>query len=210
LLALATASGGARPEAWLNVNAAAMSVDVVLSNVDGQRAANFRIADNAYGRSASSHTVAAGQQLVVNVAVGASYGWYDLSVTSDFDAQFLRRMAGRVENGLASRTDPVLSRTAAGPQATLAASAGSVPAGTPIAFNYTVPAPQVNSKNWIGIYRSGIAPGSTASSSWQYVANGAGSASFATTGLAAGSYAAWLLYNDGYTALAGPVAFSVT
>ena len=209
VLALAVASGGPRPEAWLNANAPAMSVDVVLSNVDGQRAATFKVTDNAYGRAASSHTVAAGQQLTVSVAASASYGWYDLSVTCDFDAQYLRRMAGRLENGLASRTDPVLGRAAAGPQATLAASAGSVPAGTPISFSYSVPAGQVNSKNWIGIYRSGVTPGSTASVSWQYVASGAGSATFATTGLAAGSYAAWLLYNDGYTALTSPVTFAV-
>jgi len=68
----------------------------------------------------------------------------------------------------------------------------------------------VNSKNWIGIYRSGVTPGSTASLSWQYVTTGSGAATFATSGLAAGSYAAWLLYNDGYTSLAGPVTFSVS
>ena len=37
-----------------------------------------------------------------------------------------------------------------------------------------------------------------------------GTATFATSGLSAGSYAAWLLYNDGYSVLAGPVAFAVT
>ncbi|WP_426161929.1 phosphocholine-specific phospholipase C [Pseudoduganella sp. R-34] len=210
VLALATATGGARPEAWLNANPLAMSVDIVLSNVEGLRAATFRIVDNAYGRAATSHTVAAGQQAVVSIPVGASYGWYDLAVTCDFDAQYLRRMAGRVENGQASRTDPVLGRTPAGPRATLSASAASVPRGTPISFSYSVPAPQVNSKNWIGIYRNGVTPGSTASLSWQYVTSGAGTAAFATSGLAAGSYAAWLLYNDGYSALAGPVAFTVT
>ena len=210
VLALATATGGARPEAWLNANPLAMSVDVVLSNVEGLRAATFRLADNAYGRAATTHTVAAGQQATVSVPVGASHGWYDLSVTCDFDTQYLRRMAGRVENGQASRTDPVLGRTASGPRATLSASAGSVARGTPIGFSYSVPAAQVNSKNWIGIYRSGVTPGSTASLAWQYVASGAGTATFATSGLPAGSYAAWLLYNDGYSALAGPVAFAVT
>jgi len=210
VLALATAAGGARPEAWLSANPVWMSVNVVLSNLDGGRAATFRLADNAYGRAATTHTVAAGQQVTVSVPVGESYGWYDLSVTCDFDAQYLRRMAGRVENGQASRTDPVLGRTAAGPRATLSASAGSVVHGTPISFTYAVPSAQVNSKNWIGIYRSGVTPGSAASLSWQYVTTGSGTATFATTGLAAGSYAAWLLYNDGYTSLAGPVAFSVT
>ncbi len=209
-LAAATATGGARPEAWLNADPLAGAVDVVLSNAEGARAATFRVADNAYGRAATSHTVAAGQQLTVRVPVSASYGWYDLSVSCDFDSTYLRRMAGRVENGQASRTDPVLGRASGGTQATLSASAGSVPRGTPIGFTYAVPAPQVNSKNWIGIYRSGSTPGATASVAWQYAASASGSASFATTGMAAGSYAAWLLYNDGYTALAGPVTFAVT
>lgn len=73
-----------------------------------------------------------------------------------------------------------------------------------------MPAPQANSKNWIGIYRSGVTPGATAALSWQYVTTGSGTAAFATLGLAAGSYAAWLLYNDGYTSLTAPVEFSVT
>jgi phospholipase C len=186
-----------------------MSVDVMLSNVYGGRPAIFRVTDNAYGRAASTHTVAAGQQLMVNVPLAASFGWYDLSVTCDFDAQYLRRMAGRVENGQASRTDPVLGRTAAGPQATLSASAATVARGTPISFTYSVPASQVNSKNWIGIYRSGVTPGSSASLSWQYATGGSGTVTFATSDLPAGSYGAWLLYNDGYLPLAGAVQFAV-
>jgi phospholipase C len=147
-LAAATAAGGARPEAWLNADPLAGAVDVVLSNAEGARSATFRLSDNSYGRSTTSHTVAAGQQVTVRVPVTASYGWYDLSVTCDFDSQYLRRMAGRVENGQASRTDPVLGRAAGGTQATLSASAASVARGTPIGFNCTVPSPQVNSKNW--------------------------------------------------------------
>ena len=208
-LAVATATGGARPEAWLNADPAAGAVDIVLSNLDGGRSATFRVSDNAYGRAATSHVVAAGQQQTVRVSVAGSYGWYDLSVSCDFDTQYLRRMAGRVENGSASRTDPVLGRTQAGAQATLAPNAAAVARGTPISFLYTVPAPQVNSKNWIGIYRSGSTPGATSAMAWQYVGAASGSAAFATSGMTAGSYAAWLFFNDGYSALAGPVAFSV-
>ena len=35
-----------------------------------------------------------------------TYGWYDLSVTSDSSAKFLRRLAGRVESGKPSVSDP--------------------------------------------------------------------------------------------------------
>lgn len=210
MLAAATASGGARPEAWLNYAGAAGAVDIVLSNAEGARAVSFTVADNAFGRAASTHTVAAGQQATVRVTLAASYGWYDISVTCDLDSTYLRRMAGRLETGLASRTDPVLSRGRAPAQATLSASATSVARGTPVSFTYSVPAPQVSAKNWIGIYRSGSTPGSTSSVAWQYAGLASGTASFSTSGMAAGSYAAWLLHNDGYSALAGPVAFSVT
>jgi phospholipase C len=209
-LAAATASGGARPEAWLNFDPAAGAVDIVLSNAEGARAATFRVSDNAYGRGATSHTVAAGQQAVVRVAVSASFGWYDLSVTCDFDSQYLRRLAGRMENGQASRTDPVLGRSGGAAQATIAVAPGSVARGTPFNVSYSVPSPQVNSKNWIGIYRSGSTPGATSAVQWVYAAAANGTVTFATSGMTAGSYAAWLLFNDGYSALAGPVTFSVT
>lgn len=41
-------------------------------------------------------------------------------------------------------------------------------------------------------------------------ANRDGSLSFSTGGLAAGNYAAWYCYADGYSVLAGPMAFTLT
>jgi phospholipase C len=209
-LAAGTASGGARPEVSLYCDLTAVAVVLTLSNIAGGKPVTFRVADNAYGRAASSHLVAAGQEATVRIPVGTSFNWYDLSVSCDMDPLYLRRLAGRVEYPMAGRTDPALGRIQAGAQATLTASSGAVPRGTPINFNYTVPAPQVNSKNWIGIYRAGVTPGQSASLAWQYVTSAAGSARFETSGLAPGSYAAWLLYNDGYLALAAAVPFSVS
>ncbi|MFB9840222.1 phospholipase domain-containing protein [Actinoallomurus acaciae] len=37
-----------------------------------------------------------------------SHGWYDLTVTSDQDRTFLRRLAGHVETGRPSASDPAL------------------------------------------------------------------------------------------------------
>jgi phospholipase C len=36
------------------------------------------------------------------------YGWYDLTITVDSDASFVRRYAGHVETGKASMSDPAL------------------------------------------------------------------------------------------------------
>jgi len=38
--------------------------------------------------------------------LAASHHWYDLSVTSNDDPTFLRRLAGHVENGRPSISDP--------------------------------------------------------------------------------------------------------
>jgi phospholipase C len=38
----------------------------------------------------------------------ASYGWYDLSITIDSDSTFKRRLAGHVETGKSSMSDPAL------------------------------------------------------------------------------------------------------
>ena len=40
--------------------------------------------------------------------VSASGLWYDFAVTIDGDAGFSRRVAGRIENGLPSVSDPAM------------------------------------------------------------------------------------------------------
>lgn len=96
------------------------------------------------------------------------------------------------------------------PSASLTTSTPSVHQGTSITFSYATPPATLSSSNWIGIYRAGVTPGSQNSISWSYAANPSGTATFATSGLSAGNYAAWYCYDDGYTVLAGPVAFTVT
>jgi phospholipase C len=39
-----------------------------------------------------------------------SEGWYDVTITSSGDPRFLRRLAGHVENGSPSISDPTLAR----------------------------------------------------------------------------------------------------
>lgn len=76
-----------------------------------------------------------------------------------------------------------------------------------------------NASDWIGVYPQGITPsGSPQSLLWRYT-NGTTSASgalkngvvtFSNPQLAQGQYSAWLLANNGYSVLAGPINFSVT
>ncbi len=89
-----------------------------------------------------------------------------------------------------------------------AASTGgsTLTASSPNVFRYSTPAATVSAKNWVGIYPVGVVPGQQASLSWQYTPNASGSVTFT---MAKGSYAAWYCYDDDYTALAGPVPFTI-
>lgn len=74
-----------------------------------------------------------------------------------------------------------------------------------------------NPRDWVGIYQEGQTPGSVASTLWFYV-NGTGTATagltdgsltFSKNSLAPGNYVAHFLADNGYTAIAGPVPFTV-
>jgi hypothetical protein len=88
-----------------------------------------------------------------------------------------------------------------------ATTAGSTLTGGPSTFQYSTPAATVSAKNWIGIYPVGVQPGQQPSTTWQYAPGGNGSVTFS---LAAGTYAAWYCYDDGYTVLAGPTDFTIS
>ncbi|MDR3704606.1 MAG: fibronectin type III domain-containing protein [Paludibacteraceae bacterium] len=67
-----------------------------------------------------------------------------------------------------------------------------------------------NTKDWVGIYKSGETPGGTPSTTWAYVNSSSlssGSLSFSLT--AAGEYYATFCENDGYTEIANRVYFYV-
>jgi hypothetical protein len=86
----------------------------------------------------------------------------------------------------------------------------NVQQGANVVLSYTATPGATTAKNWLGIYPVGVTPGSQSATQWQYVPAQGGVASFSTSGLSVGSYAAWYLSNDGYTALASPVNFVVT
>ncbi|MYM33373.1 phospholipase C, phosphocholine-specific [Duganella sp. FT94W] len=83
---------------------------LMLSNRDGRETRHFTVTDKAYGSPAATYTVAAGQTETVARDLSSHSGWYDFSITSDADPQWLRRVAGHVETGRASRTDPAIGQ----------------------------------------------------------------------------------------------------
>jgi len=70
-------------------------------------ALRVRIAD-AYGKSAATLDVGARETVDKSWPLDSSFGWYDLTITVDSDAKFHRRIAGHVETGKDSMTDPAI------------------------------------------------------------------------------------------------------
>jgi hypothetical protein len=99
--------------------------------------------------------------------------------------------------------------TAAAP--TLTGDLNAVAQGGNVTFRYAVPnASQVSTKNWVGIYPAGVAPGSQSSLTWSYTPNRSGAVTFSTGKLSgAGRYDVYYLANDGYAVLAGPFSLTV-
>ncbi|MGV9452028.1 phosphocholine-specific phospholipase C [Streptomyces sp. NPDC003635] len=64
---------------------------------------------SAYGGSPRTFTVRPGATVRHTADLTASRRWYDLTVTSDTDAAFLRRFAGHVENGRPGVSDPAIA-----------------------------------------------------------------------------------------------------
>lgn len=70
------------------------------------------LADNYTGRS-ERHRLQRGQRLETQIRLQQTHGWYDLTVTADTDASFGWQLAGHVENGRPSISDPAMGKIAA-------------------------------------------------------------------------------------------------
>lgn len=97
----------------------------------------------------------------------------------------------------------------------LTADDGVIEQSSPLTFGYAVPADRADDQNWVGVYSDpgnspvdGVSHG--ASTVWAYAAGTSGEVTLSSAALAPGKYLAWLLYDDGYVALADPVSFTVT
>jgi len=108
--AVAQTADAARPELQTSYHIANNRIFLTLSNLAGQQACSFTIVDNAYGAAPASYSVPAGQTKAIDCGLDASFGWYDFSVSSSADPQWLRRVAGHLETGSFSRTDPQIGR----------------------------------------------------------------------------------------------------
>nr|WP_062336579.1 endonuclease/exonuclease/phosphatase family protein [Herbidospora sakaeratensis] len=117
------------------------------------------------------------------------------------------------DDGYTWLAEPVSVRLTAPGSGTLTLASATVNSGDPIRLGYTTSKP--NNKNWVGLYRNpGNGPvGQTQvgpSLTWAYTPGSSGSATLPTSGLSAGDYVVYYLFNDGYTWLAPPVTLRIT
>jgi phospholipase C len=79
----------------------------------GSTACEVTLAANRYSNTPpQTFALAAGGSADAFVDLAASGRWYDLSLTSSADANWLRRLAGHMENGAAGISDPALGTRA--------------------------------------------------------------------------------------------------
>jgi phospholipase C len=99
--------GAAHNRAEVTLQDAAARRELALQLINGGPGdCTFHIGDNAYGAAPREVRLAAGERASLAWPVAASHGWYDLGITIDGDAAFLRRLCGHLEDGLPSRSDP--------------------------------------------------------------------------------------------------------
>ncbi|WP_175954786.1 phospholipase C, phosphocholine-specific [Burkholderia sp. BCC0405] len=101
----AAADAGAKPEITPCYDVANGDIYVTLANA-GTSALTVTAIDVAYGGAARTLTIPPGQRVEAHWDLSCSSHWYDLQFTVAGNAGWMRRIAGHVETGKASITDP--------------------------------------------------------------------------------------------------------
>jgi phospholipase C len=83
------------------------SVTLLVKNV-GALAAAIQVV-NVYSGEPTTHTLVAGATFSTVVSLAKYAGWYDFIITVDSDPTFEQELAGHLETGKASTTDPAMS-----------------------------------------------------------------------------------------------------
>jgi len=86
-------------------NGTALHVELVNN---GATAAVVTVSDGYAGGTPATYRLRPGQRRQHTAHLQGSHGWYDLTVTSDQDSSFVRRLAGHIENGRPSVSDPAI------------------------------------------------------------------------------------------------------
>ncbi|MDF3287861.1 phosphocholine-specific phospholipase C [Streptomyces silvisoli] len=101
-------AGATGPEVSARHHGGSGQVRLVLSN-EGTTTVHLTVTD-AYGNDhPANYRLRPGAQVVHTATPHRSHGWYDLSVACEQDRTYLRRLAGHVETGQVSTSDPAIA-----------------------------------------------------------------------------------------------------
>ena len=82
-------------------------LDVAISLEPAGRAVGLTFTDHYRDGPPTTRRVRQGGSIIYTVG-GDTNGWYDVTITSSADSRFIRRLAGHVESGRPSTSDPAL------------------------------------------------------------------------------------------------------
>jgi phospholipase C len=105
---LALATSGANPEVGVSYDGDQLTLRFTNT---GTAPCSLTVRANLYRTDERVVALAAGAEATETWPIAESHHWYDLSVTSDVDAGYLRRIAGHVETGAPSTSDPAIGAT---------------------------------------------------------------------------------------------------
>ncbi|GAB3095636.1 phosphocholine-specific phospholipase C [Lysobacter terrae] len=104
----ATAQGGANPEVQASYDVVNQQLLLRFTNT-GSGACTLTLHPNLYSSAAARlYALAAGASITDTWPLTAGGRWYDLSITSNSDTTYLRRIAGHLETGAPSVSDPAI------------------------------------------------------------------------------------------------------
>jgi phospholipase C len=94
-------------ESSISYDVSADSVTLLVKNA-GKLPATVQV-ENVYTGAKTTHVVASGSAFSSAVSVAHSAGWYDFILTDASDLTFQQQLAGHLETGRPSTTDPAMS-----------------------------------------------------------------------------------------------------
>ena len=100
--------GGAAVEATARHDGDGEQVRSVLTN-GGTAPVRLTVTDGYGTARKAAYRLRPGERVVHVAQVRCAHGWYDLAVLADNDSGFLRRLAGHVETGRPSTSDPAIA-----------------------------------------------------------------------------------------------------
>ncbi|MHC1478646.1 phosphocholine-specific phospholipase C [Frateuria aurantia] len=98
-----------QPELEMQVDSGAEEVVLTLRN-PGQRTLTLQLYDHYQADAVHATSLAAEASIVRRLPLGTNYQWYDFSLRCEQLPGYLRRMAGHIETGKPSMSDPAIGR----------------------------------------------------------------------------------------------------